>query len=102
MHSIIKSFIPLEFKHTHALSGTEFKAYKGPMVYVWKRGDEWLYVGMSTRGIYRIMNIRHGALGENIVYDDDEILMMYNLTINQARRLEFKLIREYKPKYNRI
>jgi len=87
-----------EFNHTHTIAGWELKTYKTPVVYVWKRGDEWLYVGRSYCGMQRIMDVGHRALCK--VEDTDQILMMYHLTKRQAQALELNLIRKHKPKYN--
>lgn len=93
---------PLPFNHTHSMTGQEFKTYKTPCVYVWKRGNEWLYVGQSYRGLQRIVDSKHHALHNAEIHDTDEILIMYNLREHYARLVEVDLIRRYKPRYNKI
>lgn len=93
---------PKPFNHTHSLTGAEFKTYKTSCVYAWKRGEEWLYVGHSSRGLQRIMDSKHHAMHQAEMQDDDKILIMYNLSIMEARLTEVDMIRRYRPKYNKI
>jgi excinuclease UvrABC nuclease subunit len=94
--------IVVPFNHTHTITGKDFRTYKTPVVYAWKRGNEWLYVGSSHRGLQRVVDSKHHALHQAEMHDTDEILMMYQLTPQQARTLEVYLIRTHKPRYNRI
>jgi hypothetical protein len=91
----------IKFNHTHSFTGAEFNTYRTPAVYVWKRGEEWLYVGSTYHGMNRLCDSKHDILSKKIVRDTDTVLMMSGLTRYYARSLEARLIREYKPKYNR-
>ena len=76
--------------------------HRTPAVYAWKRGDKWLYIGSTYCGMNRLTDTKHDVLSKQEIRATDTILIMYNLTLFQARRLESKLIKEHKPKYNNI
>lgn len=90
------------FIHTHLLTGKEFKTYKTACVYVWMRGNEWLYVGCSYRGLQRVVDSKHHVLHAAEIHDTDRILIMHNLTKQSAQLMEVCLIRKHNPKYNKI
>ena len=84
---------------TCRLSGVQFHETRKPIVYIWKRKDEYLYIGLGACGISRIL-CNHEHINAKNVEIQDEILWIYLDTIEQARKKEYDLIREHKPRYN--
>ena len=67
-----------------------------PIIYGWKRNDQYLYVGKSKKGTERI-------LGNNI-FDyrviEGDLITIWPATIKNIDFLEIYFIRKYNPKYN--
>lgn len=83
------------------VSGDEFNLYNTPCVYAWKRGDEWLYVGTSNRGICRLYS--HTTIGKiEPVQTNDTIVLWFYKNPVQAMMNEAELIIVHQPKYNKI
>jgi hypothetical protein len=72
---------------------------KLPCVYAWVRGEEWLYVGFSSRGLSRPLTYGHHALDD--FRDTDELLVWRFKTIRYAFTFEQKLIEEKRPTKNK-
>ena len=81
------------------ITGKEFKLAKKPIVYMWKRGDDWLYVGLSTVGIARIFGSHHRLILSEM-QDEDTINWSYYNTIEEAKTMERYLIAKHEPKFN--
>lgn len=80
--------------------GKEFKNNINPLVYGWKRDNEYLYIGMSVIGIIRFYT-------HNIINVKEEMLITDNIdiwysTLDDVKKLERQLIGIYNPKYNKI
>ena len=82
------------------ITSAEFKLAKKPIVYMWKRGEEWLYVGMSTVGISRIFTPDHHVLHSSEMQEGDSINWSYFDTVKEAQIRERFLISKYQPLYN--
>jgi hypothetical protein len=80
-----------------AFPGQVVQALIGPCVYVWHRGDEVLYVGMSRRGGARFFSRRH----EHLNIGPDDMLTVWPMPSKRAAfQLEGALIRRLRPKHN--
>ena len=93
-----KSYLP-----TGQLKGKELIRLNAPCVYGWQRGNEWLYVGYSSRGLSRVLPHKHHVLIENEIWDDDIFYLWQpdNFGIEDLKRLERTLIVVLKPRYNK-
>lgn len=70
-----------------------------PMVYLWMRDDEYLYIGSTKYGMSRIYN--HNVINRKEKIQDRDIIHLIEIdTIEEAKILEQKLISEHKPRYN--
>ena len=73
-----------------------------PAIYAWKRGEEWLYIGITEVGIIRRLQGHHVVGNIHQFKDEDRIVVWHvNLTRNDLIALERKLILKHKPKYNK-
>lgn len=85
----------------YILTGVEYLHGTKPIVYAWKRGETYLYIGMSESGVKRIYT--HNIIG---VADHVDPLDMIEIIIcdNRAHALfiENDLIGRHNPKYNQI
>lgn len=70
-------------------------------VYAWRRGDEWLYIGMSD-SVFRRINDRHHVINrlEEVIYERDEFYIYECDSLYEAEELERELIQRHRPKYN--
>ena len=82
-----------------SFTGDEVINLRRPMVYVWRRGDEVLYVGLGTKGAQRPLASDHHILLDILPSDRLDIFLCP--TDMQAAKLEEKWIRHLKPKKNR-
>lgn len=79
-------------------SGRQFSQLFSSILYIWKRGDEILYIGVSVKGIARFTH--HHIIGVvDKLHEDDTIEVRY-LSPNDAINLERELVRDLKPKFN--
>jgi hypothetical protein len=81
-------------------TGSFYQQMRGPMVYVWMRGGDWLYVGRSYSGVERVFASGHHRFNAHPMEDDDMIRVISCETKQEARELERQLIVEHKPKFN--
>lgn len=77
-----------------------FRELAGALVYVWLRGDQVLYVGMSRIGLGRPTSARHHRLRLEAVQDTDRMLVWPCAGEAAARALEHLLIRTLRPQLN--
>ena len=81
----------------------QIKSFISPCVYVFLRGNDALYVGMSRIGIQRTFTKKYGnAISEDLFKDSDELIMISFDTEGEAREAEKYLIKKLLPLYNRI
>ena len=73
----------------------ELRSLLGPMVYMIRRGEEYLYIGATTRGLRRVFS------HEWTLIESSEIVLETCADWKQARALEARLIREHQPRYNK-
>ena len=79
------------------LAHDDLQRWRGPIVYVWTRGDAILYVSLSTKGLERPLSSTHGRLRHFAPGD--------RLTVwrsNTPAVLEANLIERLRPAFNRI
>ena len=74
---------------------------KSPLVYVWRRGKQTLYVGMSKVGLSRPLG-KHPVINEaESVRPEDILGTWYFETAEEAYSFEKRLIDQLRPKYNK-
>lgn len=80
------------------MTGAEFKAKCSTgIVYIWKRGDEWLYVGSSSHGLRRLLT-NHPALED--LQDTDTVEIIEVADKWERLKMERRLIQEHNPRFN--
>jgi hypothetical protein len=72
--------------------------YQLPIVYAWKRGNEWLYIGKSGVGLYRVFN--HSVIGRKEKIQSNDSVLIWFCDYNKIDSLERQMIKKYQPKYN--
>jgi hypothetical protein len=91
------------FKHKEIRFNREdIKAMTSPCVYVFFRGNDALYVGMSRLGIQRMFTQKENVSCEDLFRDADEAMIIPLDTEEEARDAEKYLIRQLLPVYNRV
>jgi hypothetical protein len=80
------------------MTGEEVIRSRAPLVYVWRRGDDILYIGSALRGIRRPLESGHHRLRH--ILSDDTLQFLRCDTAEEALTLEKRLIRDYHPKLN--
>lgn len=80
------------------IPGTDYREAKRELVYAWKRGNEYLYIGSTSSGYGRFLN--HNVLDIfDTVLDSDEIHVWYPDDIILFEQI---LIKKFQPKFNLI
>ena len=82
------------------LKGSEYTLLWQPCVYGWKRGSEYLYIGLSSNILNRIRG--HHVLHRDSIEETDEIQFWFTGTWVEAESLEKELIAKLLPSYNTI
>jgi len=83
------------------MTGKEFKEqYMKPIVYWWKRGEAWLYIGSSKRGLGRMIADSHKVMHPLNIEDNDEIGFQYFDSKDEALKTEREWLRQAHPRYN--
>lgn len=72
---------------------------KQPIVYGWRRGAIYLYIGQSKNGIGRIFSSEHAINNEEPLLDAD-IIDIWLVELKDLKKVEKELIRKFKPRYN--
>jgi len=80
------------------LTGHQIQILRGPLVYLWSRNSEALYVGMSSQGLLRPLDPRHHRLQSILIGDSLQIIRC--IDSEGARALEANLIEQLKPLLN--
>lgn len=71
------------------------------MVYVWKRGDRYLYVGKCYHGFSRVVNYnKHEILKKDRIEDTDVIKITYFDSEEECLEFEKFTIKLYNPEWN--
>lgn len=88
-----------------SLSGTMLKTFSRPCIYAWKNEKEWLYVGKSTRGLFRLFTHTSEKYGSGIKQaplEEDHIFVWFfpDITEEELTDLERVVILILKPVYN--
>lgn len=81
-----------------SFTGDDVIKLRQPMVYVWRRGDEVLYVGLGTKGVQRPLGSDHHRLLD--ILPSDRLDIFFCSSDIQAAELEEKWICSLKPKLN--
>jgi hypothetical protein len=82
-------------------SGLRFKQLKLPCIYAWKRGNRYLYIGKSVKGIRRLLDKQHEVIDvEEPMQPNDVIEIYLQATGENLAELEKAFIRKHKPAYN--
>jgi excinuclease UvrABC nuclease subunit len=85
------------------MTGKDFKdQYLRSVVYVWKRGDEYLYIGSSKRGFARMLSDSHRVIDARNIHDDDDVEVYYFDSVDEARKTERDWIHSCHPRYNSV
>lgn len=85
------------------LKGEIVLKFKKPCVYIWFRGEETLYVGMSGNGLERMLKPGHDKFGEHgkdQILPTDHFIIWPVETVEWAEALERVAIRAFSPRYN--
>jgi hypothetical protein len=75
-----------------------FEYYSGNIVYGWRRGNRYLYIGMSTKGSERAFNKDHHVIGKVEDWNKRDVIDIWQT--DSPKELESVLIKKLKPKYN--
>jgi predicted GIY-YIG superfamily endonuclease len=81
-------------KHT-----IDVRAMLTPVVYAWKRGDEYLYIGF-TSCLYRRFGGHHVIGKRDELKPTDQFDVWYFRSRREARAFELRMIAHYHPKFN--
>lgn len=83
-------------------TGKEFKQqFHSPIVYIWKRGDEWLYIGKSGNGFHRVVYDKyHTTFKKQFIEDTDTIEIIYFDSKKECLDFEQRMIKAKNPIYN--
>ena len=88
------------FKHKEIRFNKEqINAMTSPCVYIFFRGNDALYVGMSKVGIQRVFTPKENISCEDLFKDADEVIMISLKTEEEAREAERYLVRQLLPRY---
>jgi len=71
---------------SYSLSGEWLLAAKSPIVYVWRRGEDVLYVGVSENGLARPLDANHHRLRACDVLTSDTLDIYHNRRASDAER----------------
>lgn len=81
------------------IDGAELGRILTYCVYAWRRGNGYLYVGVSSNGLARPFN--HSVIGvREEVRDTDTIDVWFFKTWRTAEKREAAMIRKHQPTYN--
>lgn len=78
--------------------GTKLFELTQPMIYGWRRGDQYLYIGKTINGLRRVLTHTVIDVVEPVLETDDFDFWYVNLLELDSRERE--LIHLFKPKYN--
>ena len=82
------------------LEGTTIHILQKPVVYIWMRGEECLYIGASRGGLARAISIRHHVIGVKDHIQSTDQIYLYHVPERDIDRFEIDLMNELKPRYN--
>lgn len=74
--------------------------YRCACLYAWKRKDQWLYIGSSQNGTYRL---RGHHIINKVSFQEGDVINVYFLNTISDEELqwhEYNLIEKYRPLYN--
>jgi len=91
------------FKHSQVrFNKDQIRVFTSPCVYIFLRGNDVLYVGMSKLGIQRVFTQKGNVSCENLFRDADDLIIITTDTEKEARQAEKYLIVQLLPHYNRV
>jgi len=83
------------------ISGLMVTMLQSSLVYAWRRGDRWLYVGCSAQGIARPLGSSHHVIGKRgEVRPDDQIDIWRFASYDEAATVEYELRHLFMPQLN--
>lgn len=86
-----------------AMDGATYAGMRGRFVlYVWRRGAEVLYVGLSGSIFSRLGS--HNHIGRSEQVQDDDVIELFDVPQNwfAAAAIEEALIEKLSPRYNKL
>lgn len=86
---------------TETLSASDVRRPEGPLVYGWRRGEAYRYIGATTRGLRRVIGKHHAFESGGGVAPGDVIDIWVPPPGSDVWKLEAELIREHQPELNR-
>src|SRR6266704_6138303 len=85
----------------YTIRGIEMRFWTQPIVYGWRRGDKYLYIGCGQHGIDRPFSFVHHVIGvKDKVRESDKLDIWLQLSYTDALTFERMLIERYRPMYN--
>lgn len=88
-------------KITYTLNGHTFRRMKELTVYTWRRGDVYLYIGLTGSGIGRVFS--HNVVDRAELVESEDVIefrQLPGMDWQQAAAVEARLIRKHQPRYN--
>lgn len=82
------------------IDGTTIQVLQKPVVYIWMRGEECLYIGASRLGISRALSIKHHVIGVKDHIQSTDTMHLYHVSEREINKLELELINMLRPRYN--
>ena len=76
--------------------------FKQPAVYVWRRGSNILYVGMSIKSVLHRISTHDTVDVVEPLQQDDAVEVHFCDSATDARELEGFLLVKHSPKYNSV
>lgn len=84
----------------HVITGETWLALRHPIVYGWRRGKKYLYIGCSMHGVGRIF-ARKDTLAQEIKSTDRiDVWVFADVSIVRLLEIEKGLIRLHRPLHN--
>lgn len=80
------------------ITGRNLRELRNSGIYIWKRGEEFLYIGKSYKLIHRV--VTHTIIDKVEDLKPDDIIEFHYFKRAELDVIEMELIRKHKPKYN--
>jgi hypothetical protein len=81
------------------LEGNLIHVLQRPVVYIWMRGEDCLYIGVSRLGFGRVL-YRHHIIGVKDHIQSTDVIHLYHVSDREMNQLERELIEKLRPIYN--
>ena len=80
------------------IHGIEFLSWSQPALYIWRRGQEYLYIGTSRKPMQRI--VLHNVIGKTEPVLAADVIEVYFADWGRLIYIEEDLNKRYQPKYS--